>query len=42
MHESIWPYRFGMPVVDVVLYIVWVVLFGIALAWGMKIGNKLP
>jgi p-aminobenzoyl-glutamate transporter AbgT len=43
MHDAtLWPYRSGNAVVDVVLFIVWGVLFGMALGWGMRISNKLP
>lgn len=39
---SIWPYSSGNAVVDIVLFIVWGVLLGIALQWGFRIGGKLP
>jgi hypothetical protein len=42
MHDAIWPYRSGNTVVDLVLFIVFAVVLGIGLAWGMRIGNKLP
>lgn len=39
---GIWPYRSGNTLVDVVLFAIWCVLFGIFFTWGQRIGGKLP
>jgi hypothetical protein len=39
---SLWPYASGQPVVDVVLFLVWCFLFGLAFSWGRRVAEKLP
>ncbi len=39
---SVWPYASGNTLVDVVLFGIYCVLFGIFFTWGQRIGSKLP
>ncbi len=41
-HYSLLPYLTGNSVVDVLLWALYCVLFGIFFTWGTKVGNKLP
>lgn len=39
---SCWPYQSGNTLVDVVLFGVWAFLFGLFMAYGWRVANKLP
>lgn len=42
-HDSyMWPYHSGQPVVDVVLWGVFCVLFGLFVGWGWRVAQKQP
>lgn len=38
----LWPYHAGNTLVDIILYGVWVFLFGLFFTWGQRVGSKLP
>jgi len=39
---SFWPYHAGQPVVDFILWALFVFVTGVLFAWGWRVANKVP